>query len=147
VQLLRSNTLDPVSRVCITTVQRLYSMLKGEDAYDEGNEEGSQFETDASLVREPVPVAYNGRIPIEAFDVIVVDECHRFIYNLWRQVLEYFDAFIVGLTATPSKSTAGFFGGNLVMEYNHARAVADGVNVYLLKKPGQQGRCARMPPA
>jgi len=134
VQLLRSNTLDPVSRVCITTVQRLYSMLKGEDAYDEGNEEGSQFESDAasadaSLVREPVPVAYNGRIPIEAFDVIVVDECHRSIYNLWRQVLEYFDAFIVGLTATPSKSTVGFFGGNLVMEYNHARAVADGVNV------------------
>ncbi len=134
VQLLRSNTLDPVSRVCITTVQRLYSMLKGEDAYDEGNEEGSQFEADAasadaSLVREPVPVAYNRRIPIEAFDVIVVDECHRSIYNLWRQVLEYFDAFIVGLTATPSKSTAGFFGGNLVMEYNHARAVADGVNV------------------
>jgi len=129
VQLLRSNTLDPVSRVCITTVQRLYSMLKGEDAYDEGNEEGSQFEADASLVREPVPVAYNGRIPIEAFDVIVVDECHRSIYNLWRQVLEYFDAFIVGLTATPSKSTVGFFGGNLVMEYNHARAVADGVNV------------------
>jgi len=123
-----------VSRVCITTVQRLYSMLKGEDAYDEGNEEGSQFEADAasadaSLVREPVPVAYNGRIPIEAFDVIVVDECHRSIYNLWRQVLEYFDAFIVGLTATPSKSTVGFFGGNLVMEYNHARAVADGVNV------------------
>ncbi len=134
VQLLRSNTLDPVSRVCITTVQRLYSMLKGEDAYDEGNEESSQFESDAasadaSLVKEPVPVAYNGRIPIEAFDVIVVDECHRSIYNLWRQVLEYFDAFIVGLTATPSKSTVGFFGGNLVMEYNHARAVADGVNV------------------
>ncbi len=134
VQLLRSNTLDPVSRVCITTVQRLYSMLKGEDAYDEGNEEGSQFESDAapadaSLTKEPVPVAYNGRIPIEAFDVIVVDECHRSIYNLWRQVLEYFDAFIVGLTATPSKSTVGFFGGNLVMEYNHARAVADGVNV------------------
>jgi len=134
VQLLRSNTLDPVSRVCITTVQRLYSMLKGEDAYDEGNEEGSQFESDAasadaSLVKEPVPVAYNGRITIEAFDVIVVDECHRSIYNLWRQVLEYFDAFIVGLTATPSKSTVGFFGGNLVMEYNHARAVADGVNV------------------
>jgi type I restriction enzyme, R subunit len=62
-------------------------------------------------------ITYNPRIPIETFDFIVVDECHRSIYNLWRQVLEYFDATILGLTATPSKQTIGFFGGNLVMEY------------------------------
>src|SRR5207247_970394 len=60
---------------------------------------------------------------------IFTDECHRSIYNLWRQVLEYFDAFLVGLTATPSKQTLGFFNQNLVMEYGHDRAVADGVNV------------------
>ena len=72
---------------------------------------------------------YNPAIPIETFDVIVTDECHRSIYNLWRGVLEYFDAFIVGLTATPNKATFGFFRGNLVMEYGHDRAVADGVNV------------------
>jgi len=63
------------------------------------------------------------------FDFIVTDECHRSIYHLWRQVLEYYDAFIVGLTATPSKQTLGFFNQNLVMEYGHDRAVADGVNV------------------
>jgi type I restriction enzyme, R subunit len=74
-------------------------------------------------------VAYNPAVPIEAFDFIVTDECHRSIYGLWRQVLEYFDAFLVGLTATPSKQTIGFFNQNLVMEYNHERAVADGVNV------------------
>jgi type I restriction enzyme R subunit len=68
-------------------------------------------------------------IPIETFDFIVTDECHRSIYHLWRQVLEYFDAFIIGLTATPSKQTLGFFDQNLVMEYSHERAVADGVNV------------------
>ena len=68
-------------------------------------------------------------VPIETFDFIVTDECHRSIYNLWRQVLEYFDAFLIGLTATPSKQTIGFFNQNLVMEYNHERAVADGVNV------------------
>ena len=68
-------------------------------------------------------------IPIETFDVIFTDECHRSIYNLWRQVLEYFDAHLIGLTATPSKQTFGFFNQNLVMEYNHEQAVADGVNV------------------
>jgi type I restriction enzyme R subunit len=78
---------------------------------------------------KPVDVVYNPKIPIEMFDVIITDECHRSIYNLWRQVLEYFDAFIVGLTATPSKQTLGFFNQNLVMEYGHERAVADGVNV------------------
>ena len=76
-----------------------------------------------------MPVVYNPAIPIETFDVIFTDECHRSIYNLWRQVLEYFDAYLIGLTATPSKQTFGFFNQNLVMEYNHEQAVADGVNV------------------
>src|SRR6185295_16858360 len=79
--------------------------------------------------REPAPVEYNPSIPVEMFDVIVTDECHRSIYNLWRQVLEYFDAYLIGLTATPSKQTLGFFNQNLVMEYGHQQAVADGVNV------------------
>ncbi len=74
-------------------------------------------------------VSYNPQIPVETFDFIITDECHRSIYHLWRQVLEYFDAFIIGLTATPSKQTLGFFNQNLVMEYSHERAVADGVNV------------------
>ncbi len=81
------------------------------------------------LVKEPLPVVYNQKIPPEFFDVIIVDECHRSIYNVWRQVLEYFDAFHIGLTATPSAQTIGFFNGNLVMEYTHEEAVLDGVNV------------------
>lgn len=128
VQRLTSNTLDPVSRVCITTIQRLYSMLKGEPELDAEIEELSAFDTLPQDVR-PKEVAYNPKIPVETFDFIVTDECHRSIYNLWRQVLEYFDAFIVGLTATPSKQTFGFFNQNLVMEYSHERAVADNVNV------------------
>ncbi len=44
-------------------------------------------------------------------------------------MLEYFDATLIGLTATPSKQTFGFFQQNLVMEYPRQRAVADGVNV------------------
>jgi len=135
VQHLTSNTIDPVSRVCITTIQRIYSMLKGEVEFDDEFEEGSSFET--SPEEKPKQVTYNRGIPIETFDFIVTDECHRSIYNIWRPVLEYFDAFIIGLTATPSKQTLGFFNQNLVTEYSHERAVADGVNVgyevYLIK--------------
>ena len=90
-------------------------------------EEFSGF--DNSLQRQVPPVEYNPEVPIETFDVIITDECHRSIYNLWRQVLEYFDGFLIGLTATPSPQTFGFFNQNLVMEYNHQQAVADNVNV------------------
>lgn len=129
VQHLKKNTIAPASKVCITTIQRLYSMLKGEEDFLEENEEGSLFETENSLIKEPLPVVYNAKIPIETFDFIVVDECHRSIYNIWRQVLEYFDSFLIGLTATPTKQTIGFFGGNLVQDYAHEQAVVDGVNV------------------
>ena len=127
VQLLQSPRIDPVSRVCIATIQRVYSILKGEEL-DPELEEMSGFDA-ATFQREPAPVEYNPDVPIETFDVIITDECHRSIYNLWRQVLEYFDAFLIGLTATPSKQTFGFFEQNLVMEYTHEQAVADNVNV------------------
>ncbi|MCU0224968.1 MAG: DEAD/DEAH box helicase family protein [Acidobacteria bacterium] len=129
VQRLSSNTIMDSSRVVISTIQRVYSMLKGEPDLDPALEEGSQFETGSAALKEPLPVVYNAAYPPEYFDVVVIDEVHRSIYTLWRQVVEYFDAFLVGLTATPSKQTLGFFNKNLVMEYDHARAVADGVNV------------------
>jgi type I restriction enzyme R subunit len=129
VQRLTSNVLDPVSRVIITTIQRLYSILSGEPELPAELEERSWFDMEDALSQPPKVVRYNPRLPIEFFDQIFTDECHRSIYHLWRQVLEYFDAHITGLTATPSKQTLGFFGGNLVMEYPRTRAVADGVNV------------------
>lgn len=128
VQHLTSNTIDPVNRVCITTIQRLYSMLKGDPEFDVELEEKSSFDDSAAEARVQ-EAEYSNHIPIETFDFIVTDECHRSIYNLWRQVLDYFDAFTIGLTATPSKQTLGFFNQNLVTEYRHERAVADGVNV------------------
>ena len=79
--------------------------------------------------KQPLPVVYNKKIPPEFFDFIIIDECHRSIYNLWRQVIEYFDAYLIGLTATPDNRTYGFFQKNVVSEYGHERAVADGVNV------------------
>jgi len=126
VQHLTSNVLDTTARVSICTIQRLYSMLKGRDLPEDLEEESVEF---GNLFKEPEPIEYNPDIPIGTFDVIVTDECHRSIYNLWRQVLEYFDAHLIGLTATPSKQTFGFFNQNLVMEYGHEHAVADGVNV------------------
>ena len=125
VQHLTSNKLDPVAKVTISTIQRLFAMLRG-DELDELDDEKSAYELEPT---SQVEVTYNPDVPVETFDFIVIDECHRSIYGVWRQVLEYFDAHLVGLTATPSMQTFGFFNQNLIMEYDHARAVADGVNV------------------
>jgi type I restriction enzyme R subunit len=168
VQRLSSNTLDTTARVCISTIQRMFSMLKGKELAEEDDEmsvagldalvrasgqsrrssdkargeraaelpdramsSGATRATqDHGLLQSLIePIDYNPAIPIETFDVIITDECHRSIYNLWAQVLEYFDAYLIGLTATPGKQTFGFFNQNLIMEYPHEQAVADGVNV------------------
>jgi type I restriction enzyme R subunit len=127
VQHLSGNCLDPDAKIIITTIQRLYAMLRGE-VLDPSAEEDSGFEQFA-LEAQDKTVSYNPAIPIDFFDFIITDECHRSIYGVWRQVLEYFDAYIFGLTATPSKHTLGFFNKNLVSEYPFERSVADGVNV------------------
>ena len=74
-------------------------------------------------------VTYSKDLPPENFDIVVVDECHRSISGTWRQLLDYFDAHIIGLTATPTVQTMAFFGNNLVAEYPYERSVADEVNV------------------
>lgn len=132
VQRLSSNYIATDSHVCISTIQRLYSILKGEelgeDAELENPNESSWLENQQNK-KEPLPVVYNERNPLEQFDFIVIDECHRSIYNLWKQVLDYYDAFLIGLTATPDKRTFGFFNENVVSEYTYEESVADGVNV------------------
>lgn len=127
VQRLNSSYIASDSQVCISTIQRLYSILKEEDL-DEKLEETNPNES-AWKAKEPVPVVYTPKVPIEQFDFIVIDECHRSIYNLWKQVLDYFDAFLIGLTATPDKRTFGFFDENVVSEYTYEESVTDGVNV------------------
>lgn len=128
-QHLNTNTIDKDAKVVITTIQRMYSMLSGDEYYDEKDEEISAYENYKSENKNERIVSYNPNIPIESFDFIVVDECHRSIYGEWRQVLEYFDAFIIGLTATPSKQTLGYFGANLVSQYPLERSIIDGINV------------------
>jgi type I restriction enzyme R subunit len=127
VQRLASSNIDPHSQVCISTIQRMYSILSGEPI-DESAEDVSLNEVQQTEKQKKM-VRYNPAVPIETFDFIVIDECHRSIYNLWKQVLDYFDASLVGLTATPDKRTFGFFNENIVAEYNYEQSVADGVNV------------------
>ena len=126
VQKLGPAGIDKSASVVISTIQRVYSVLTGSELSEE-DEEHSSFEGAAADVHRMV--RYNPAIPIETFDLVITDECHRSIYGTWRQVLDYFDAFIVGLTATPSLHTMGFFGQNLVAQYPYERSVADGVNV------------------
>ena len=127
VQRLKSPSIAGDVQVVISTIQRMYATLKGEELA-EGAEEEHPGER-PSHRREPLPVVYNATLPPEYFDVVIIDECHRSIYNLWRQVIEYFDAFLIGLTATPDNRTYGFFQKNVVSEYTHEEAVADKVNV------------------
>jgi type I restriction enzyme R subunit len=127
VQRLQSSYVAKDAQVCISTIQRMYSILKGQEL-DSTLEDLNPAEL---LIRpkNPLPVVYNPKVPIEFFDFIFIDECHRSIYNTWQQVLDYFDAFLIGLTATPDNRTFGFFNKNLVSDYDHEKAVADGVNV------------------
>lgn len=127
VQRLSSSYIASDAQVCISTIQRLYSILKGEELDDKAEEENPN--ESSWKPKEPLPVVYNEKYGIETFDFIVIDECHRSIYNLWQQVLDYFDSYLVGLTATPDKRTFGFFNENVVSEYTYEESVADGVNV------------------
>ncbi|MFI7409031.1 DEAD/DEAH box helicase family protein [Streptomyces sp. NPDC049627] len=155
VDMLGRSGLQDTSAVVISTIQRMYALLKGEELPDgpetdepESNETAARTATpgksgsdsgdddkktstldETYAADEPITVEYNPDVPIESFDVIVVDECHRSIYGLWRGVLEYFDAHLVGLTATPTRQTKGFFDNNMVSQYTYEQAVADGVNV------------------
>ena len=127
VQRLASAHIDPHSQVCISTIQRMYSILSGEPI-DESAEDLSLNEIQQAPSQTKI-VRYDPSVPVETFDFVIIDECHRSIYNLWKQVLDYFDASLIGLTATPDKRTFGFFNENIVAEYTYEQSVADGVNV------------------
>jgi type I restriction enzyme R subunit len=123
---LKSSFVPTDNHVYISTIQRLYSILKGTELEEAVEEENPN---ERWQPKEPMPVVYNEKLPIEFFDFIVIDECHRSIYNLWMQVIQYYDAFQIGLTATPDNRTFGYFNQNIVSEYTHEQAIADGVNV------------------
>ena len=120
---LRSASIPSDSNVIISTIQRLFSFLKGEDIedndYDDDNEPA-----------EEVTLPSNPNLPHDYFDMIIIDECHRSIYGNWKKVLEYFNtAKLVGLTATPIPETMAFFNNNRVVNYTLEQSIVDGVNV------------------
>ena len=124
---LSSSYIPKDAQVCISTIQRMYSILKGEEL-EEYAEQSNPYENTLKLTT-PIPVEYNEMYPPEFFELIIIDECHRSIFGTWRQVIQYFDAYHVGLTATPDNRAIAFFDKNVVSHYSHEKAVADGVNV------------------
>ncbi len=126
VRRLNSPNIPASAQVCISTIQRMYSILRDEELDETLEDENPNEHRTTGRPRE---VRYNTKYPPEFFDFIIIDECHRSIYNIWQQVLDYFDAFQIGLTATPDKRTFGYFNENVVSEYTHEQAVLDNVNV------------------
>ena len=127
VERLKTKTIPQGTNVVISTIQRLFSLLKGEDIVETDDDENyGRDETQGQAVDLPD----NPTLPKDFFDLIIVDECHRSIYGSWRSVLEYFSsAHIIGLTATPAPETEAFFNYNRVINYTLGRSIADGVNV------------------
>lgn len=142
VKRITSSHIPKDTKVCISTIQRMYSILREEELDESAEETSLNEQRITGKLRE---VIYNPKYPPEFFDIIIIDECHRSIYNIWQQVLDYFDAFLIGLTATPDNRTYAFFKQNIVSEYTHEQAVLDDVNVgregtYLIEtKVGSKG--------
>lgn len=119
---LKSAKVPSDSNVVISTIQRLFSLLKGEDITDT-DEDDDDNDT-------PVELPENPTLPKDFFDVIIIDECHRSIYGNWKKVLDYFTtAKMIGLTATPVPETMAFFNNNRIVNYTLEKSIVDGVNV------------------
>lgn len=120
---LRSSSIPSDSNVIISTIQRLFSFLKGDTIEDNDEDDGNE-------PTEEIILPPNPNLPHDYFDLIIIDECHRSIYGNWRKVLEYFDiARLIGLTATPVPETMAFFNNNRIVNYTLEKSIVDGVNV------------------
>lgn len=120
---LKSNKVPSDSNVVISTIQRLFSLLTGQEIVDNDDD-------DEDAATGEVQLTGNLQLPPDFFDLIIIDECHRSIYGNWRKVLEYFSsAKMIGLTATPVPETLAFFNNNRVANYTLERSIVDGVNV------------------
>ena len=120
---LRSSKVPTDSNVVISTIQRLFSLLTGQEISDNDDD-------DEDTATGEVQLTGSLQLPPNFFDLIIIDECHRSIYGNWRSVLDYFStAKLIGLTATPMPETMAFFNNNRVVNYTLERSVVDGVNV------------------
>ena len=105
--------------VYVATIQRMAINLFGREGSFGQDTSDPDIDEDADKIS----------IPIHAFDVIIADECHRGYTskdtNIWRSVLNHFDAVKVGLTATPASHTVAYFG-NPIYRYTVEQAVLEG---------------------
>ena len=98
---LKSATIPIDSNLVICTIQRLFSVLTGQQLEDSDDDESVYRDNENN--ETPVELSKNLKLPNDYFDAIIIDECHRSIYGRWQQVLTYFDkAKLIGLTATPA---------------------------------------------
>ena len=120
---LKSSSVLTDSNVVISTIQRLFSLLKGDEITDND-------EDDEEIEDKEIMLPENPNLPSDFFDMIIIDECHRSIYGNWQKVLNYFSkAKLIGLTATPIPETKAFFNGNIIVNYTLEKSIVDGVNV------------------
>lgn len=127
VEHLSNQLLSSRTNIVISTIQRLFSKLSGNDnnLSEIDEDTGSSSDDD-----KPVELPINPSLPPDYFDLIIIDECHRSIYSKWKAVLNYFlTARLVGMTATPIPETLSFFENNQVANYTYEKSVLDGVNV------------------
>ena len=120
---LKSSSVLTDSNVVISTIQRLFSLLKGDEITDND-------EDDEEIEDKEIMLPENPNLLSDFFDMIIIDECHRSIYGNWQKVLNYFSkAKLIGLTATPIPETKAFFNGNIIVNYTLEKSIVDGVNV------------------
>jgi type I restriction enzyme, R subunit len=104
--------------VYVSTIQRMMINLYGKEG---------MFSYSGDY--DPDDEADKIEMPINAFDTIIADECHRGYtsqeVSKWRGVLDHFDAVKVGLTATPAAHTTGYFK-EIAYRYPYEQAVQDG---------------------
>lgn len=126
---LRSQNIPTDANVIISTIQRLFSAITGQEIKDSDDDEDIEFDNTEDN-QEEIELGNNLKLPEDFFDLIIVDECHRSIYGKWKKVLNYFStARIIGLTATPAPETLAFFDNNRVVNYTLEKSIADGINV------------------
>lgn len=118
--------------IVISTIQKLFAVLTGqaiqevnEDVEDELAKKDDEWENG-----ESVEIGDNLKLAPEYFQLIIVDECHRSIYNKWKKVLDYFaGAIVLGLTATPTPKARAYFNYNIIEKYTYDDSIVDWVNV------------------
>jgi len=108
VQLI-ADAIDTSAKVCITTLPRMQSLLN-----TASRPKPTEALSPEEIFETVAPLQYNPDLPIETFDIVVIDTCNASLTRHFRRVLDYFDAYVIGLTAEADEATLALFDGNVV---------------------------------